>query len=100
MPTPEIIVHASDYPVEKESLYILIEKNLAGKMDTYIKKFHKEWSPVRVELSVKKEPDHKASGKLTITLGGTPYLSKRENFDNLADLVNHLFTHLKEQMAK
>ncbi len=42
MPTPEIIVHASDYPVEKESLYILIEKNLAGKMDTYIKKFHKE----------------------------------------------------------
>ncbi len=100
MPTPEIIIHAADYPVEKESLQILIEKNLSGKMDTYIKKNHKEWSPVRVELSVKKDPDNKASGKLTVTVGGNSYLSKRESFDNLADLVNHLFTHLKEQMAK
>lgn len=26
---PEIIIHAADYPVEKESISILIEKNLA-----------------------------------------------------------------------
>ncbi len=97
---PEIIIHAADYPVEKESLTILIEKNLAGKMDSYIKKHEKPNSPVRVELTTKRESDGKATGKLVLSVGPKSYRSEREHFDNLADLVNHLFTHIKEQMAK
>ncbi len=97
---PEIIIHAADYPVEKESISILIEKNLAWKMDSYIKKHEKPNSPVRVELTAKREADGKASGKLILSVGPKSYRSEREHFDNLADLVNHLFTHIKDQMAK
>ena len=100
MTTPEIIIHAADYPVEKESLHILIEKNLAGKMDSYIRKHEKPNSPVRVELTVKKESDGKSTGKLVLSVGPKSYRSEREHFDSLSDLVNHLFTHIKEQMAK
>jgi hypothetical protein len=97
---PEIIIHASDYPVEKESLEIIVEKNLNGKMDSYIKKHEKPNSPVRVELTAKRESDGKATGKLILSVWPKSYRSEREHFDNLADLVNHLFTHIKEQMAK
>jgi len=55
--TPEIIVHAADYPVEAESIRILIDKNLSGKMDSYIKKHELPNSPVRVELTLKREKD-------------------------------------------
>lgn len=96
----EIIIHAADYPVEKESLSILVEKNLAGKMDSYIKKHEKPNSPVRVELTVKRESDGKASGKLVLSVWPKSYRSEREHFDSLSDLVNHLFTHVKDQMAK
>jgi hypothetical protein len=54
---PEIIIHATDYPVETESIHILIDKNLSGKMDSYIKKHEKPNSPVRVELTLKREKD-------------------------------------------
>lgn len=96
----EIIIHAADYSVEKDSLKIYIEKNLAGKMDAYIKKYAKDDSVVRVELTVEKENDKQHTGKLAITLGNESYRSKRENFDNLADLVNHLFDHIKTQLSK
>jgi hypothetical protein len=65
---PEIIIHASDYPVEKESLEIIVEKNLNGKMDSYIKKHEKPNSPVRVELTAKRESDGKATGKLILSV--------------------------------
>ncbi len=101
MDTPEIILHVADYnEVVKESIGIYINKNLAGKMDSYIKKHEKPNSPVRVELTVKKEKDGKASGKLVLSVWPKAYRSEREKFDKLDDLVNHLFTHVKEQMAK
>jgi YbbR domain-containing protein len=97
----EIIIHASDYPVEKESIHTYVDLNLAGKMDTYIQKIAKDESdPVRVELTVKKENDGQAAGKLIISTSKVSYRSERENFNNLSDLVNHLFTHIKDQMAK
>ena len=96
----EIIIHAADYSVEKESLRIIIEKNLSWKMDTYIRKYKQPNSPIRVELTVKKENDGQAQWKLILTVGTTSYRSERENFDSLSDLVNHLFTHVKDQMVK
>lgn len=98
--TTEIIIHAADYPVEAETIRILIDKNLSGKMDSYIKKHEKPNSPVRVELTLKREKDNQAQGKLIVSVWPKSYRSERENFDNLADLINHLFTHIKDQMAK
>ena len=96
----EVIIHAPDYAVERESIGIIVEKNLQWKIDTYIKK-HLKWDDlVRVELTLKREKDTQASGKLVIAMAGKSYRSERENFDNVHDLVNHLFTHLKDQLAK
>jgi hypothetical protein len=95
----EIILHATDYPTERESIMIIIEKNLSGKLDRYIKKYHKSEQLVRVELTLKKENDNQAAGKLMITISGKTYRSERENFDNLHDLVNHLFGHIKDQLV-
>lgn len=101
MDTPEIILHAADFSDEmKKSLHEYIEKNLSWKLDSYIRKHEKPNSPVRVELTVKKEKDGEYAGKVILSVGPKNYRSDRENFKNLDDLVHHLFTHLKEQMAK
>ncbi|MBP9780044.1 hypothetical protein KBD33_05490, partial [Candidatus Gracilibacteria bacterium] len=89
-----------DYTIERDSISIIIEKNLQGKIDSYIKKHNKDDAPIRVEITLKREKDAKASGKLVVTIVGKAYRSERENFDNVHDLVNHLFTHLKDQLAK
>jgi len=95
----EIILHAADYPVERESVEIIIQNNLTGKLDSYIRKLHKWENPVRVELTLKREKDNQSTGKLVITIDGKAYRSERENFVNLHDLVNHLFGHIKDQIA-
>lgn len=96
----EVIIHAPDYTVERDSINIIVDKNLHGKIDSYIKKHNKWDDTVRVELTLKRENDKQAAGKLIITISGKSYRSERENFDNVHDLVNHLFTHLKDQLAK
>ncbi len=97
----EIIIHAPDYSVERESIRTIVDKNLAWKIDTYIKKHNKgDASVVRVELTLKREKDSTASGHLTINIAGKPHRSERDSFDNVHDLINHLFTHLKEQLAR
>ena len=98
--TTEVIIHASDYPVEADTIRILIDKNLSGKMDSYIRKHEQPNTPVRVELTLKREKDNQAQWKLILSVWNKSYRSERENFDNLADLINHLFTHIKDQMAK
>jgi hypothetical protein len=51
----EIILHAPDFSdAMKTSLHGYVEKNLSGKLDSYIKKHEKPNSPVRVDLGVKK----------------------------------------------
>jgi hypothetical protein len=100
MDTPEVIIHASDYAIERESIDSWIESNLSGKLDSYIKKHEKPNSPVRVELTLKRESNGKSTGKLVLTVGTKTYRSDREQFDSVSDLVNHLFTHVKDQMAK
>lgn len=97
--TTQIIIHAPDYTVERESIETIIHSNLSGKLDAYLKKFHKSENPIRVELTLKKENDGQAQGKLVISLDTKTYRSERENFNNLHDLVNHLFGHIKDQMV-
>jgi hypothetical protein len=96
----EIILHAPDYDVEHDSISIIIEKNLSGKLDSYIRKNNKDDAIVRVELTLKREKDTKASGKLMLSIGKNTIRSERADFDNVHDLANHLFTHIKDQMAK
>lgn len=101
MDTSEIILHAADFsPEMKKTLREYVEKYLSGKLDSYIKKHEKPQTPVRVELTVEREKDGQYRGKIVLSVWPTQYRADRENFEKLDDLVSHLFTHLKEQMAK
>jgi hypothetical protein len=102
MSHPEIILHADDTFSEatRTSLFEYINKDIEGKLDSYIKKHVKPNSPVRVELTVKHAKEKSFDGKLVLSVGNTQYRSEREGFRDLKDLVFHLFTHIKEQMAK
>jgi hypothetical protein len=95
----EIIIHASEFQNEAEFIKNEIEKNLTGKLDAYIKKQAKEADVIRVELTLIRDKTG-LTGKLGLSFPGQAYRSSRENYAKLDDLINHLFVHIKEQMAK
>lgn len=95
----EIILHAEEYKNEEEFIRHEIEKNLTGKLDTYLKKHVHEGDKIRVEVTI--TPDKKwKSGKVEVSFPGGSVRSEREHFEKMDDLIHHLFTHLKEQLAK
>jgi hypothetical protein len=95
----EIIVHASEFQNEAEFIDMEVKKNITGKLDAYIKKQSKEWDTIRTEISLKRDKAW-ITGKLEVSFPGHSYRSSRDNYTKLDDLVNHLFVHIKEQMAK
>jgi hypothetical protein len=102
----EQIIHASDFSVERELIDREVEKNINGKLDAYLKKYDKTDSIVRIEVFFtrdKKKAERSqstVSGKIKLTADGKNFLSEREGFEKLEDLIHHLFTHIKEQLAK
>lgn len=103
----ETILHADAFPNEKEYLQSEIEKNIDGKLDSYLKKHlgGDEWI-VRVEAffersdAWKNDTKSRFDGKVIVTVGTVTFRTEREDFAKLDDLVNHLFKHIKDQMAK
>lgn len=95
----EIIIHAAEFPTELEYIQNEIDKALSGKLDVYIKKHIKEGDKIRVELSMTRSKKN-FSGKLEVLFPGGGFRSVREDFAKLDDLINHLFSHIKDQMAK
>jgi hypothetical protein len=95
----EIIIHASEFQNEAEFIRNEIWKNLSGKLDAYIKRQAKEWDTIRVEMTLNRVKLW-TTGKLEVSFPGDAFRSSRENYAKLDDLVNHLFSHVKEQMAK
>jgi hypothetical protein len=97
----QIIIHAADIVNEREMIDTLVEKNLAGKLDAYIEKHQNDNEDVsRLELWIDRNKSSRYDGKVTLSLGGHDWRSSRDDFEKMDDLVNHLFTHLKEQMSK
>jgi hypothetical protein len=95
----EIIIHASEFQNEAEFIKNEIDKNLTGKLDAYIKRQAKETDIIRVEITLSRDKLW-STGKLEISFPAHSYRSSRENYAKLDDLINHLFIHIKEQMAK
>ena len=95
----EIILHASEFPNERDFIEWEINKNLRGKLDTYIDKHKKEDGKLRVEVTIVKWKKW-INGKVHINISGKPFHAEREDFEKLDDLINHLFSHLKDQLAK
>jgi hypothetical protein len=95
----EIILHISEFLNEREFIQTEVERNLSGKLDAYLKKIAQENDKIRVELSLDRSKKG-INGKLHIILPGTTIISEREDFGKLEDLINHLFSHIKDQLAK
>ncbi len=102
----EIIVHAPEFVTEREFIETEIGKNMNGKLDSYLKKYTNPDAECRLEVTLtrtKKDDNHKDpefDGKVVLSVDGNSFRSEREGFKRLDDLVSHLFTHVKEQMAK
>ena len=77
----------------------LVEANLNNKLDSYLKKFSKNDAEWTVELSLDKNKKGEFNGKVQATFDGKSFRSEREDFKKLDDLVNHLFDHIKVQLA-
>ncbi len=102
----ETIVHANDFTTERELIEIEVNKNISGKLSAYLKKYDTPDSIIRIDVMVtrdkKKDERSKStvSGKVKIVADGNSFLSEREGFEKLEDLINHLFTHIKEKMMR
>ena len=83
----------------KEVVERLIDVNLNNKLDSYLKKFNKEDAEGTMEIAVEKNKKGEFNGKIQANFDGNSYRSEREDFKNLDDLVNHLFDHVKVQLA-
>lgn len=77
----------------------LIETNVTGKLDSYLKRYSKEGAEIRLALNLEENKKGEFDGSLRIQADGSDFASKREDFRSLEDLVNHLFDHVKIQMA-
>ncbi|MCP4523398.1 MAG: hypothetical protein GY828_04200 [Candidatus Gracilibacteria bacterium] len=96
----QIKIHVCKFLEEsKEVVDRLIENNIENKLDSYLKKFNKADSEGTMEISLEKNKKGEFNGKIQATLDGNSYRSEREDFKNLDDLINHLFDHVKVQLA-
>ncbi|PID84611.1 hypothetical protein CSB09_00110 [Candidatus Gracilibacteria bacterium] len=98
--TPQIILHAKEFENEKEFLQKEIEKNISGKLDSYIQKhFDPQNDNLKLEAFFSHSNDG-FNGKLILSVSHHTFRSEREDFNKLDDLVSHLFDHLKVQLGK
>jgi len=86
--------------VDNAAIDRLIEANLSGKLDSYLKRYAKPDQEILLNITLEEDAKNRFSGSLLIKADGTEYHSSRDMFDSLEDLVNHLFDHIKEQMTR
>lgn len=87
---------------DKELVQDLVQENIDGKMDSYLKKiFKKDDAEVAIKYVVSyHEVSKKYDADFMFTYDGENFIYKKEGFKILADLVNHAFQHFKEKLSK
>ncbi len=97
----KILLHVSEELEDsKEVIERLINENLENKLSHYLNKFNKKDSEWTIDLSVDKNSRWLFDGRLQANFDWNSYRSEREDFKNLDDLVNHLFSHIKMSLSK
>lgn len=84
----------------KEVVERLVEENLSHKLNDYLKKFDKEDVEWILEIDISKNKKSLFVWKLKINIDGKSFRYEREDYSRLDDLVNNLFQHFKEELAK
>ena len=78
----------------------LVKANLDNKVSAYLKKYEdKADAEGKIELKLDKNKKDLFNGKLIANLDKDQFIFEREDYQNLDDLVNNLFKHLKEELS-
>ena len=97
-----IQIHTNDAAeVSREVIERLVWINMESKVSAYLKKYEgKKDAEWKIEIKINKSvKNNKFSGKLIATLDADDFVFEREDYDNLDDLINNLFKHLKESLS-
>jgi len=94
----KVILHVVDSA--KEVVERLVKENLEHKVSAYLKKYEdKKDAEGTIELTVDKNKKDLFNAKLIVNLDTDQFVFEREDYENLEDLVNNLFKHLKEELS-
>lgn len=94
----QVKIHGPDE--SKEVIERIVWENLKNKINSYLSKLDGtdvEWI---MDLWVEKNKKWLFNAKLQINIDGQSFRYQREDYKNLDDLVNHLFDHFKEELAR
>ena len=84
----------------KEVIDRLVKTNLDNKVSAYLKKYEgKADAQGSIELKLDKNKKDLFNAKLIANLDKDQFIYEREDYENLDDLVNNLFKHLKEELS-
>ena len=92
-------IHLTKLDHDREVIERLVEENIAGKLDSYLKKF-KEGTKCSLVVSIASNKKGNFEGSVQLDADGGIYRSERDSYKKLDDLINHLFDHVKEQLSK
>ena len=97
----KVQIHLSDnIEFDRSVVERLVKENLDHKVSAYLKKYEDkqdaEWS---IELKLDKNKKDLFNWKLIANLDKDQFIFEREDYENLDDLINNLFKHLKEELS-
>lgn len=97
-------VQGTFYNVEvykQDHIKDLVQKNVSGKMDSYLKKTtQKKDAVVSLDYKVEKNKKNRYVAKFRLMLDGKQYVySPNKPFKFEEDLINHAFDHFKVSLA-
>ena len=87
---------------DKDFVQKIVEKNLKGKMDSYLKKIFAR--RLDAEVTIKyvinyHEESKKYDADFIFSYDGNTFIYKKEGFKILSDLINHAFKRFKEKLS-
>ena len=94
----QTIIHATENT--KPVVERLVNENLDKKLNTYLKQFEKEDVEWIIDFSIDENKKWLFNWVLQIKIDWKSFRFEREDYKNLDDLVNNLFDHFKEELAK
>lgn len=79
-----------------------VSKNLAGKMDSYLKKLStKKDAIVSLDYKIERNKHHKYDGKFRLFFDGKQYMyMTKTSFKFVEDIVSHAFDHFKLMLSE
>ena len=97
----KIILHVNEAVEQsKEVIERLVSTNLESKVSAYLKQYEdKKDAEGTLDLKIEKNKKNLFNGKLIANLDSDEFIFEREDYENLDDLINNLFRHLKEELS-